>query len=206
MALNPRQPPRHHAASSHRANDAYMVEMYRGLEDMGVDTSDDRYRHSFVHEAPSRQQMPSGMEQGAGGIRSALLPASGWSRGPDDPAGRMARPSERPLLCMSVFGDLAVVGSADHGLWEMDLRGSLRVRRSLYTKTCGHTEWVTCVAHLPDGRVLSGGMDSKLCLWSAAGAPTDDSSASPRGHPPPAHAMRRACEARSARAARSRNT
>ena len=146
-----------------------MVEMYRGLEDMGVDTSDDRYRHSVVHEAPSRQQMPCGMEQGAHGIRSALLPASEWSHGPDDPAGRMARPSERPLLCMAVFGDLAVVGSADHGLWEMDLRGSLRVRRSLYTKTCGHTEWVTCVAHLPDGRVLSGGMDSKLCLWNAAG-------------------------------------
>ena len=148
-----------------------MVEMYRGLEDMGVDTSDDRYRHSVVNEAPSRQQLPQGMEQGAHGIQSSLLPASEWAHGPDDPAGRVARPSERPLLCMSVFGDRAVVGSADRGLWEVDLRGSLRVRRSLYSKAYGHTEWVTCVAHLPDGQVLSGGMDSKLCLWNAVGKP-----------------------------------
>ena len=81
---------------------------------------------------------------------------------------------------MSVLGDGAVVGSADHGLIEVDLRGSgraadrtaaLRTKRTLYTKQYGHAEWVTDVAHLPDGRVLSAGMDSKCCLWSAAGAP-----------------------------------
>ena len=32
-------------------------------------------------------------------------------------------------------------------------------------KAHGHTEWVTCVAHAADGRVLSGDMDSALCLW-----------------------------------------
>lgn len=26
---------------------------------------------------------------------------------------------------------------------------------------------VSCVAHLPDGRVLSGGGDGKVCLWPA---------------------------------------
>ena len=170
-AVQQRAPPRHHAAASHHANDQYMVEMYRGLEEMGVDTSDDKYRHSFEPQEPSRQQLPPGMEQGAEGIRSALTPDPQWARGPNDPAGRMTRPSHRPLFCMSVFGDRAVVGSADHGLWEMDLRGSLAVRRELYTKACGHTEWVTCVGHLPDGRVLSGGMDSKLCLWNASGKP-----------------------------------
>ena len=37
---------------------------------------------------------------------------------------------------MSVSGDVAVVGSADHGLIEFDLRGGteLRKRRTLYTK------------------------------------------------------------------------
>ena len=29
----------------------------------------------------------------------------------------------------------------------------------------GHHEWVTCVDYLLDGRIISGGMDSKLCLW-----------------------------------------
>lgn len=38
----------------------------------------------------------------------------------------------------------------------------------------GHTEWVTCVTHLKDGRVLSGGMDSKLCLWNKAGSQCKD--------------------------------
>ena len=35
-----------------------------------------------------------------------------------------------------------------------------------YTKQYGHTEWVTTVAHLDDGKVISGGMDSKViqCL------------------------------------------
>ena len=35
----------------------------------------------------------------------------------------------------------------------------------MYGKRTGHTEWVTSVAHLPDGRVLSVGMDGKLCIW-----------------------------------------
>eukprot|EP00658_Telonema_sp_P-2_P033631 TRINITY_DN24643_c0_g1_i1.p1 TRINITY_DN24643_c0_g1~~TRINITY_DN24643_c0_g1_i1.p1 ORF type:complete len:305 (+),score=38.84 TRINITY_DN24643_c0_g1_i1:146-1060(+) len=43
----------------------------------------------------------------------------------------------------------------------------MREKRKLYGKTCGHSEWVTTVAFLKDGRILSGGMDSKLCLWHA---------------------------------------
>ena len=76
---------------------------------------------------------------------------------------------------MSVHGDLAVVGSADHGLIEASLGpssgGTLTKKRTLYTKAYGHHEWVTDVSHCPDGRVLSAGMDSKLCLWNANGPP-----------------------------------
>ena len=62
--------------------------------------------------------------------------------------------------------DTCVVGSADHGLKEVEI-SSGKVLRNLYTKTAGHSEWVTCVAYLPNGSIVSGGMDSKLCLWSA---------------------------------------
>lgn len=31
-----------------------------------------------------------------------------------------------------------------------------RKTRTLYTKTFGHKEWVTCVTHAPDGRCISG--------------------------------------------------
>jgi len=59
--------------------------------------------------------------------------------------------------------------SEDHGLKEVNVRTG-QVQRTLYTKRYGHTEWVTTVSHCPDGRVISGGMDSKLCLWNASGA------------------------------------
>merc|ERR1719277_995823 len=41
--------------------------------------------------------------------------------------------------------------------------------RNLYTKRHGHSEWVTTVSHCPDGRVISGAQDAKLCLWNASG-------------------------------------
>ncbi|KPA83162.1 hypothetical protein ABB37_02857 [Leptomonas pyrrhocoris] len=117
-----------------------------------------------------------------------------WYDGPTDTEGRAFDASDRNLLCMDVFvppggaggrhatttaarrgisslsstsgsASLCVVGSADHGLKVFDLN-SMREVKSLYTKTCGHTEWVTSCRFLSDRRVLSGGMDSKLCLWS----------------------------------------
>jgi len=83
--------------------------------------------------------------------------------------GRIVDVSDRNVMCMSVLGEKAVLGSADHGLKELNLRAG-QVTRTLYTKRCGHTEWVTTVSHCPDGRVISGGMDSKLCLWNTSGA------------------------------------
>ena len=161
--------------ASHRHTDEYMRSMYAALEDMGVDTADDMYRESFdpacstvgtvqgeaAMQRGSEARLPRGAAGGAYGNETSFLPAAGWFKGPRANNGRVGNVSDRPLLCMSVFGDLAVVGSADHGLIEVELKGSgkdptaaLRTRRTLYTKQYGHAEWVTDVAHLPDGRVL----------------------------------------------------
>jgi WD40 repeat protein len=77
--------------------------------------------------------------------------------------------SDRPLYCLGVNerAHSFVTGGADHSLRVYDFSGTLR--RELYSKTSGHTEWVTTCAALSDGRVLSGGMDSKLCLWPSSG-------------------------------------
>ena len=37
--------------------------------------------------------------------------------------------------------------------------------RVLYGKRAGHSDWVTTCAILNDGRILSGSMDKRLCLW-----------------------------------------
>nr|CCC90995.1 conserved hypothetical protein [Trypanosoma congolense IL3000] len=103
-------------------------------------------------------------------IRSTAVPDS-WRCGPENQSGRKFDASDRNLLCMDVFDSqsLCVVGSADHGLRVFDLRSG-KEKKNLYTKNHGHTEWVTCCRFLPDsGKIISGGMDSKLCLWEASG-------------------------------------
>ena len=83
-------------------------------------------------------------------------------------AGRVCNVSEVPLMCSSTnwaAGEV-VVGSSDHALYVVELKTGIK-RRTLYTKTAGHAEWVTACQYLPDGRILSGGMDSLLCLWEA---------------------------------------
>ncbi len=77
--------------------------------------------------------------------------------------------SGRPILCMSVHGDEAVVGSSDHALYGYDLTTGAQTRQ-LYNRRNGHSEWVTCVCHTADGRVVSGGMDSRVLIWGARGA------------------------------------
>lgn len=73
--------------------------------------------------------------------------------------------SERNLLCMDSQADQIVVGGADHALRVLRVSKKLSLMRTLYTKRSGHTEWVTCAVFLPDGKVASGGMDSKICVW-----------------------------------------
>eukprot|EP00759_Apiculatamorpha_spiralis_P015880 PhF_6_TR22367/c0_g1_i1/m.31708/K10260/FBXW7, SEL10; F-box and WD-40 domain protein 7 len=93
------------------------------------------------------------------------LPDS-WRRGPLDPAGKVMDASDRNLMCMDVQNFDCVVGSADHGLKVFNMRNG-QLKRTLYNKKYGHTEWVTSCKFLSDGKIVSGGMDSKLCLWDA---------------------------------------
>lgn len=96
------------------------------------------------------------------------LPDS-WGVGPRDGAGTMLDCCDTNLLCMAVNGNLAVAGGADHGLTVWDTNTG-RKQRTLFAKRFGHTEWVTTCAWTPSGQVLSGGMDSALCLWNKTAA------------------------------------
>ncbi|KAH9579971.1 WD40 repeat [Trypanosoma melophagium] len=103
-------------------------------------------------------------------FNASAVPKS-WRSGPVDTSGRCFNASDRNLLCMDVHfqSKLCVVGSADHGLKVFDITTG-REKRNLYTKNYGHTEWVTsCKFFQNSGQIISGGMDSKLCLWSATG-------------------------------------
>ena len=102
---------------------------------------------------------------------------------PTDPQGSLVQISDRPLVCASSLNDKVVVGGTDHALYEIDLSsnpssstsgggrhgssGGYSVRRRLYNKNNGHSEWVTDVKYLADGRIVSAAMDSKLCLWDS---------------------------------------
>jgi WD40 repeat protein len=79
--------------------------------------------------------------------------------------------SERPTICSAAnWGSReVVVGSSDHALYIVDV-DKAKKKRQLYNKSNGHGEWVTCVTYLSNGAILSGGMDSKLCLWSGTRA------------------------------------
>lgn len=73
-----------------------------------------------------------------------------------------------PILCLEVQNDLVVTGSTDHGLRVYSLSTGKQIKE-LFNKSFGHTEWVTCCTFLPDGRIVSGGMDSTLCVWDKTG-------------------------------------
>jgi len=67
-------------------------------------------------------------------------------------------------LDMDARGESIVCGSADHGLHVYNMKSGKRTR-VLYNKRFGHTDWVTTCAILNDGRIVSGSMDKRLCLW-----------------------------------------
>ena len=73
-----------------------------------------------------------------------------------------------PILCMDNTKDIVVTGSTDHGLRVYNLSDGKQTKQ-LYTKKYGHSEWVTTVQILPNRKIVSGGMDSNICLWDASG-------------------------------------
>lgn len=92
--------------------------------------------------------------------------------GPIDPKGNLLNLCDRPITCSSSNNRSEVVfGASNHSCYAVDFASSNlpltspRRVQEMYTRTMGHTDWVTDVAHLVDGRVVSSGMDGRLCLW-----------------------------------------
>lgn len=77
---------------------------------------------------------------------------------PVDPSGHCHDLSDRLLICASTnLRNEVVVGGSDHALYSVDVTDPRKKPVTMYRKQHGHTDWVTSVAHLADGRVLSGG-------------------------------------------------
>jgi F-box/WD-40 domain protein 7 len=169
-------PPRHAAATSHLATREYMERFDAALEGgageyCGSAALDDR--GAVGAPCPSRALRA---------LRHRPLPraalAAGWSSGVVVSDARWDV-SDRPILASSLHEGNVAVACSDHAAYVCSTRavaeagrggGAAPAARKLHAKRCGHTDWVTCVAHVPgDGRVLTGGADAKLCLWSAGG-------------------------------------
>jgi WD40 repeat protein len=73
--------------------------------------------------------------------------------------------TDRNILCMSVSGNQVILGSANHSAYTMS--SDLKQTKELHSKKFGHSDWVSCVTHAKKGSlIISGGMDSKICVWS----------------------------------------
>jgi WD40 repeat protein len=98
--------------------------------------------------------------------------AGQWHEGPM--ATRLLQSHDRPVYCVAIHHDSGAIvnGSADHTLHVFDGKTG-RYQRELYGKNYGHTEWVTSCAYLSDGRIISGGMDSRVCIWNKTGVRSD---------------------------------
>ena len=73
-----------------------------------------------------------------------------------------------PILCLDANPEIVVTGSTDHGLRVYSTQTGKQIKE-LFNKNFGHTEYVTCVKILSDKRIISGGMDSNICVWESNG-------------------------------------
>ncbi|DAZ99087.1 TPA: hypothetical protein N0F65_008392 [Lagenidium giganteum] len=184
--------PRNAASQSHRRNDQYMEEFDSGFEELSrnaraKEPSDGKTSSSSakmakenssarvvgVKESTVRAEVElAEQSMGSGAFGGA------WLTGPKVAEGTVHDVSAQPLMCMSMSRDQKeiVVGSCDHALYVIPLSATKNARpKTLYTKKYGHAEWITSVTYLrEDNRILSGGMDSKLCLWDSTGVKCED--------------------------------
>ena len=140
------------------------------------DTVEDSNTVSVVRKKSIKMNVGNDSIVGGGGLFDKInVGDSNMLQPPVDPTGVCIDLSDRPLLCASgniVEGEL-VVGGADHALYSIrcgsnakqDGRNGAKVRSTasltlppkpvkMYSKRFGHTDWVSSVAHLPDGRVI----------------------------------------------------
>ncbi|GMH80520.1 hypothetical protein TrST_g2943 [Triparma strigata] len=131
---------------------------------------------------------------GGGHSRSDIAPLTQFLRGPLHPEGLEFDPasfekrkdvsriqkgssedSDRPSTCIAVNPTQSecVVGSADHASYTFSTRNASPLRR-LYSRTAGHSDWVSACTYLCDNRILTGGMDGKVCLWRRGGSDCTD--------------------------------
>ncbi|POM68304.1 Hypothetical protein PHPALM_15554 [Phytophthora palmivora] len=178
----------HSASASHRQNDRYMEAFDAAFEELSAAEAarTGRARNVIAETSHKPSSVGKVTRIAAKQTSSTTGPAEdfagAWIQGPRAPEGNVHAVSAQPLMCMSMSIDESevVVGSSDHALYVLPVgsgfssRGASSRPRTLYTKKFGHTEWVTCVTHLPDRRIVSGGMDSKLCLWDATGVKCED--------------------------------
>ncbi|KAJ1447759.1 WD40-repeat-containing domain protein [Pelagophyceae sp. CCMP2097] len=155
-------PRKHAAAQSHLENAAYMKDM----------------REAYDLDAPAAAvtRVDAGAADSLTRSRIACRPqgksSGSWRSGPRDARGVLVACSDRPLLCLSVSdsGQDVVAGGADHSLHgfrasDVSRGGDLdRPTRQMHSQG-GHSDWVSCCAHIGDELVLSAGVDGRICLW-----------------------------------------
>lgn len=178
-----RSAPLRSAARAHELDEEYMRRMEGAMHDLGIrgeeehrDLAVDRRsrgvdvewrRPTTTAQEPfvaSRTKLATRM----GRKHSKALVDGGlnWVEAPD--VMSTVDLSDRPLLCADALDDQVAIGGSDHDVHVVDATRGKAVRRLDHPRN-GHKEWVTCVKWMSDGRILSGSMDTYLCLWSKNG-------------------------------------
>ncbi|CAD7927120.1 unnamed protein product [Amoebophrya sp. A120] len=97
-------------------------------------------------------------------------------------AGRWIDVSDRNILCMAKnrAATHVLVGGCDHLVKELEVSSGTvsRLFSAPSSETLGHKDWVTacCYAEADESTVISGGADSKICVWSGGGGGSSSSS------------------------------
>ena len=115
-----------------------------------------------------------------------MAPSQQWLVGPLNPEGNEFNPasfekkrrqsgpssdSDRPSTCLAInlSQTECCIGSSDHASYTISTRNG-EPRSRLYNRNSGHMDWVSAACYLCDNRVMTGGMDGKVCLWRRGGS------------------------------------